>query len=106
MSALSLSPTRRELLAATAAAAAISLLPGALRAAGTGDPIRPFTVNIPQREITERRQRIAATQWPDPATVADTSQGERISSLLRFRISRPHARIDGRYQSIGDTIVQ
>ena len=66
MPAISLSPTRRELLAATAAVGAIGLLPGALRAAGAGDSIRPFTVNIPQEEITELRQRIAATQWPDP----------------------------------------
>ena len=50
MSARSLSPTRRELLAATAAAGALSLLPQTLRAAG-GDSIRPFSVNIPQDEI-------------------------------------------------------
>ena len=84
MSALSLSPTRRELLAATAAAAAISLLPGALRAAGAGDSIRPFTVNIPQEEITELRQRIAATQWPDPETVADTSQGVQLATIQKL----------------------
>ena len=84
MSALSLSPTRRELLAATAAAAAISLLPGALRAAGAGDSIRPFTVNIPQEEITELRRRIAATQWPDPETVADTSQGVQLATIQKL----------------------
>ena len=84
MSALSLSPTRRELLAATAAAAAISLLPGALRAAGAGDSIRPFTVNIPQEEIAELRRRIAATQWPDPETVADTSQGVQLATIQKL----------------------
>jgi hypothetical protein len=41
MSAASLSPTRRELLAATAAAGAVSTLPGTLHAAAGRDAIRP-----------------------------------------------------------------
>jgi pimeloyl-ACP methyl ester carboxylesterase len=84
MPAISLSLTRRELLAATAAVGAIGLFPGALRAAGAGDSIRPFTVNIPQEEITELRQRIAATQWPDPETVADTSQGVQLATIQKL----------------------
>ena len=68
MSAASLSPTRRELLAATAAAGAISMLPGTLHAAAGGDAIRPFTINIPQEEIDELRRRVAdPTRWPDYA---------------------------------------
>jgi hypothetical protein len=64
MSAVSPSPTRRELLAATSAVSAISMLPGTLRA-GAGDAsIRPFTVSIPQDEITDLRRRIAATRCP------------------------------------------
>ena len=70
MPAMSLTPTRRELLAAAAAAGALSLLPKTLRAAGS-DPIRPFMVNIPQGEIDELRRRIAATRLPDPETVDD-----------------------------------
>jgi pimeloyl-ACP methyl ester carboxylesterase len=81
MSALSISPTRRELLTATAAVGALSLLPGALRAARAGEPIRPFTVDIPQEEITELRRRIAATRWPDRETVNDRSQGIRLAKL-------------------------
>ena len=84
MSVLSLSPTRRELLAATAAAAAISLLPGTLRATASADSIRPFTVNIPQDEITELRRRIAATRWSDRETVADTSQGVQLATLQKL----------------------
>ena len=84
MPAISLSPTRRELLAATAAVGAISLLPGALRAAGAGDSIRPFTVNIPQEEITELRRRIAATRWSDRETVTDTSQGVQLATLQKL----------------------
>ena len=81
MSAISLSPTRRELLAATAAAGAISLLPEALRAGRAGDSIRPFTANIPQDDITELRRRIAATRWPDRETVPDGSQGVQLTKL-------------------------
>jgi pimeloyl-ACP methyl ester carboxylesterase len=65
MSATSLSPNRRELLAATAAAAAISMLPGTLRAATGNDEIRPFTVSFPQEEVDELRRRVAATRWPE-----------------------------------------
>jgi len=84
MSALSLSPTRRELLAVTAAAGAISLLPGTLRAAAGGDAIRPFTVNIPQDEIDELRRRIAATRWPNRETVNDQSQGVQLANLKQL----------------------
>ena len=52
MSAISLSPTRRELLAATAAAGAVEPASRNLRAAATAsDAIRPFTVSFPQEEI-------------------------------------------------------
>ena len=81
MPAISLSPTRREFLAATAAVGAISLLPGTLHAAAGGDAIRPFTVNIPQDEIDELRRRILATRWPDRETVNDQSQGVQLAKL-------------------------
>jgi pimeloyl-ACP methyl ester carboxylesterase len=82
MSALSLSPTRRELLAATAAAGALSMVPETLRAATTGgETIRPFSVNFPQERIAELRQRIAATQWPERETVTDTSQGVQLAPM-------------------------
>ena len=81
MSAISMSPKRRELLAATVAAAAISMLPGSLRA-GTGDElIRPFTAKIPQEDITELRRRIATTRWADRETVPDRSQGVQLTKL-------------------------
>ena len=79
--AISLTPTRRELLAATAAAGALSLLAGKLRAAAGDDAIRRFTVDIPQAEIDELRRRIAATRWPDRETVNDQSQGIQLEKL-------------------------
>jgi pimeloyl-ACP methyl ester carboxylesterase len=84
MSAGSLSPTRRELLAATSAVSAISMLPGTLRAAAGDASIRPFTVNISQDEITELRRRIAATRWPERETVADQSQGLQLATMQKL----------------------
>ena len=87
MSTMSLTPTRRDLLAAAAAAGAFGLLPGAVVAAGADASIRPFTVNIPQEEITELRRRIAATRWPDQETVNDRSQGiqlARLQEIVRY----------------------
>ncbi len=85
MSARSL--TRRELLAATTASAALTLLPKAVLARDGGNSIRPFTVNIPQEEIDGLRRRIAATRWPDQETVKDRSQGiqlENLQEIVRY----------------------
>ena len=79
--ALSLSLTRRELLATTAAAGALSLISAKLRAAPVDDAIRPFTIDIPQAELDELRRRIAATRWPDKETVTDQSQGIQLEKL-------------------------
>jgi pimeloyl-ACP methyl ester carboxylesterase len=87
MSAPSLSPTRRELLAATAAAGAVGMFPGTLLAAVGDDSIRSFTVNIPQVEIDELRRRVAQTRWPDRETVHDQSQGiqlDKIKPLVEY----------------------
>jgi pimeloyl-ACP methyl ester carboxylesterase len=81
MHAISLSPTRRELLAASAAAGALTLVPSALRAAAGDASIRPFSVSVPQEEIAELRRRIAVTKWSDPETVNDRSQGIQLAKL-------------------------
>jgi pimeloyl-ACP methyl ester carboxylesterase len=84
MSASSLSPTRRELLAATAAAGAISMLPGSLSAAAGGDAIRPFTISIPQEELDELRRRVKATRLPDREPVTDFSQGVPLATIQKL----------------------
>ncbi|MBV8568586.1 MAG: alpha/beta fold hydrolase, partial [Methylobacteriaceae bacterium] len=86
MSAPSLSPTRRELLAAGAAAAATSMLPGSLSAAAD-DSIRPFRINFPEEALVDLRRRLAATRWPERETVSDDSQGvplAMIEDLARY----------------------
>src|SRR5260221_4059998 len=43
--------------------------------------IRPFSVHISDEAIADLRQRIAATRWPEQETVADSSQGVRLSTV-------------------------
>jgi pimeloyl-ACP methyl ester carboxylesterase len=76
----SLSPTRRELLAATVVGGALSLLPGKVLATAEGDQIRPFKVNIPQDQLTDLHRRIVATRWPDKELVKDSSQGVQLAT--------------------------
>ena len=82
MSAISMEPTRRDVILATAAAGALSLVPGTLRAAASGsEAIRPFSVGFPQSELDELRRRVAATRWPEAETVTDDTQGVRLATI-------------------------
>src|SRR5262245_31290185 len=80
MSATSSSPSRRDLLLASAAAGAASML--SWRAAAASDAaIRPFRVNVPDADLADLKRRLAATRWPDRETVPDHSQGARLENL-------------------------
>src|SRR5215216_2468399 len=74
-------PNRRELLAASAAAGALNVLPVCVAKAAESEPIRPFRVNIPEEELVDLRRRIAATRWPDQETVNDQSQGVQLATM-------------------------
>ena len=80
------SPTRRDMLVTSAAAAAASLLslrPSiAAESANEVTAIRPFSVHIPEADLADLRRRIAAVRWPDQETVDDGSQGPQ---LAKFR---------------------
>jgi pimeloyl-ACP methyl ester carboxylesterase len=102
MSAISASPTRRSFLATSAAASALSTLPGRLSAAddvissqpsnrgrspmaATDDTaIRPFRINVPQEALVDLRRRITATRWPEKETVADQSQGVQLATIQKL----------------------
>jgi pimeloyl-ACP methyl ester carboxylesterase len=43
--------------------------------------IRPFRVDISDEALDDLRRRIAATQWPEKETVADTSQGVPLAMM-------------------------
>lgn len=78
-------PTRRRVLAASAAAGIVGLLPahpaGAAGESSEGSAIRPFSVHIPDADLVDLRRRIAATRWPDRETVTDRSQGNQLGKL-------------------------
>jgi pimeloyl-ACP methyl ester carboxylesterase len=80
----SASPSRRHLLAGSAALGAASLLSTDLRAATGSDKVRPFRINIPQEELVELRRRILVTRWPEKETVTDESQGVKLETVQKL----------------------
>src|SRR4051812_17695115 len=46
--------------------------------------IRPFQVNVPDAELTDLRQRINATRWPERETVTDASQGVPLATMQKL----------------------
>jgi len=79
------SPSWRQLLMTAAigiaVASTVSVLQAAPAAAAPGDAIHPFRISIPEQELVDLRQRLAATRWPDKETVADQSQGAQLTKL-------------------------
>ncbi|THD64457.1 epoxide hydrolase family protein [Phenylobacterium sp.] len=92
MSSVSGSPTRRNVLATSAAGGVVgaamfasqgfaeSLLESGGGGAG-GPAIRPFHVKVPEAALTDLRRRIAMTRWPDKETVTDQTQGVQLAKL-------------------------
>jgi len=89
--------TRRNFLAASAAAGAglalaaaagaATATPGAAPGAAAGDAdgaVRPFHVHVPEEALVELRRRIAATQWPERETVNDASQGVQLATMQKL----------------------
>src|SRR5215469_13326397 len=76
--------------AASAAAGSVGLLGFADRsksmnavaqqASGDKAAIYPFRVNFPEADLVDLRRRIQATRWPEKETVADASQGVRLTT--------------------------
>lgn len=81
MSAMSSSPTRRNLLASAAAVGALSLLRAQPATAAADSTIRPFHVNVPEEALVDLRRRVLATRWPARETVNDQSQGVQLAKL-------------------------
>ena len=43
--------------------------------------VRPFRVEIAEKDIQDLRQRLLSTRWPDKETVSDQSQGAQLANL-------------------------
>jgi len=72
---------RRDLLAASAAAGALNILPAGAPEAAESDAIRPFHSSVPEETLVDLRRRIAATRWPERETVSDDAQGVRLATM-------------------------
>jgi pimeloyl-ACP methyl ester carboxylesterase len=46
--------------------------------------VRPFNVNIPDKELAELRRRIVATRWPEKETVSDFTQGVPLETVQKL----------------------
>ena len=56
-------------------------LPVELDAAAEDSAIRPFHIDVPEEELVDLRERIAATRWPEKETVDDRSQGPQLATM-------------------------
>ena len=45
------------------------------------DEVTPFRVEVPKADLEDLRRRLRGTRWPEPATVADWSQGVPLDYL-------------------------
>ena len=45
------------------------------------ESIRPFQVHIPEKQLTDLKNRILATRWPEQENVKDESQGVQLSTM-------------------------
>src|SRR3712207_5330850 len=75
------SPTRRSVLASSAAVGAVGLLRGQSVAASEGNINRSFSFEIQEEALLDLRRRITATRWPDRETVTDQSQGVQLATM-------------------------
>jgi pimeloyl-ACP methyl ester carboxylesterase len=48
---------------------------------GEGVAVRPFRIDVPQEDLVDLRQRIAATRWPSKELVEDRSQGVQLATM-------------------------
>src|SRR5689334_10258245 len=49
--------------------------------AATDESIRPFKATFPDAQLTDLRNRIKATIWPERETVTDESQGVQLATM-------------------------
>jgi pimeloyl-ACP methyl ester carboxylesterase len=73
--------TEKTIEKTTTAATRPAPLPAELDAATEDSSIRPFHIDVPEEELVDLRERIAATRWPEKETVDDPSQGVQLVTM-------------------------
>jgi pimeloyl-ACP methyl ester carboxylesterase len=43
--------------------------------------VRPFTIEVPEKDLEDMRARIASTRWPEKETVDNASQGVQLATI-------------------------
>ena len=82
MTAANMKNKIRSVMTAVAAASGVALFAmSGPAAAAEGAAIQPFKVSIPEKELVELRQKIAATRWPTKELVEDRSQGVQLATM-------------------------
>jgi len=76
--------TRRAVLAASAAAGAVSVFPASASAAADPNAIRPFSFKASDEDLADLRRRIKATRWPERELVKDASQGVQLATVQKL----------------------
>ena len=78
------SPTRRAVLATSAAAGALSLIAVEQAAATADGGVRPFHFKAEDKDLADLRRRVEATKWPEQEIVADDTQGVRLATMQKL----------------------
>src|ERR1700722_19312827 len=114
-------PTRRNMLATSAAGgvigAAMFASQGFAKAfldsaggGGGGSAIRPFHIAVPDAALVDLRRRVAATRWPERETVADATQGVQLATtqaLARYWASEHNwRRCEARLNAVPNFITE
>ena len=47
--------------------------------------LRPFTIEVPEADLEDLRERIAATRWPEKENAEDLSQGVPLATIAEGR---------------------
>lgn len=72
---------KKNIIAGTIITGAVIATSGLAVSAQTTDAIRPFHVNVPEKQLADLKRRILATVWPDPELVKDASQGVQQATM-------------------------
>ena len=62
----------------------MSATQSASQPASEKNAIRPFSVNVPEADLTDLRRRINTTKWPERETVTDATQGVQSDTMQKL----------------------
>jgi pimeloyl-ACP methyl ester carboxylesterase len=71
--------------------------------------IRPFQINFPEADLTDLRNRIKATRWPERELVSDASQGVQfatIQTLARYWVEHDWRKCEAKLNSLPNFITE